>query len=208
MNAGSRAIRATLLAMNLYKPNHRIDSQHYKGIIHPRKNLRPWLKPCWRRIATDDQPCRGSFSSDGLKRYRTGSDACVGRPGGDENRRVSPCDTKMNTTPRQNTTEKDDSFTSFTSAVFAEVNKIIDRRQPPYPLSFTSFTSFSEVCGIHAGGRPRGRAHFSLTPLRDPSERSEREGATTPPSVDSPVHFASFEEVNERVSFTSEGILA
>lgn len=111
-------------------------------------------------------------------------------------------------TRRQDTAEKDDSFTSFTSGGFAEVNEIIDRLQVFYPLLFTSFTSFSEVCGIHAGGRARGRARFSLTPLRDPSERGEREGYATLQSVDYPVHFGSFDEVNETRSFTSEGVLA
>lgn len=114
----------------------------------------------------------------------------------------------MSRTRRENICETGGSFTSFTSGGSTEVNEIIHRRQRLQPLLFTSFTSFSEVCGIHAGGRPPGQARFSLTPLRDPSERSEREVGNTSQSVDYPVHFASFEEVNKGVSFTSEAVLA
>jgi hypothetical protein len=134
---------------------------------------------------------------------------CVSRRAGRFGGRACLCDTTtMHITQGQDSGETDYLFTSFTSGGFPEVNKIIDRRQADYPPLFTSFTSFSEVCGIHAGGRARGRARFSLTPIRDTSERSERDGTTPTPCSDYFVHFEDFDEVNKQLSFTSWGGMA
>jgi len=114
----------------------------------------------------------------------------------------------MNSSRQEKLPETGDSFTSFTSGCFAEVNEIIDRRSGFYPLLFTSFTSFSEVCGIHAGGRAPGRPRFRLTAPRRTGERGERDGDNATPSLDYLVHFTDFDEVNEARSFTSAGVFA
>jgi len=128
----------------------------------------------------------------------------AGRFGG----RACQFDTRMHTTQGRHFREIDHLFTSFTSGGFRKVNKIIDRRRQDYPPLFTSFTSFSEVCGIHAGERARGRARFSLTPIRDPSERSERDETAPMQCGDYRVHFENSDEVNKQLSFTSGGGLA
>lgn len=175
----------------------------------PENDHRPQLEPAPTGIAAD-VPRRWSFSADGLNLYRQRAVSLSTCPAGAETRRVSPCDTTTmhTTTRRQDPATTEISFTSFTLGGFAEVNETIDRRRGYYPLLFTSFTSFSEVCGIHAGGRARPAARFSLTPLREPGERGEREGSDPTPSVDYTVHFGGISEVNEGDSFTSEGVVA
>jgi len=82
-----------------------------------------------------------------------------------------------------------DSFTSFTSPVWTEVNEINDRRRRGRPLSFTSFTSFSREGGtcVPALARSAGRADLTLP--SDWSERSERDTAARTPSGENLVHF-------------------
>jgi hypothetical protein len=97
------------------------------------------------------------------------------------------------------------SFTSFTSAVFCRSERQIDRLRGTTPLLFTSFTSFSKGGVIHAGTSAPALARINLSPLREWSERSEQRGVKSPPSVENPVHFPVFGEVNRRLLFTSAG---
>lgn len=70
------------------------------------------------------------------------------------------------------------------------------------PLLFTSFTSFSQGGGIHAGTLAPALPRINLMPLRDSGERSERTGGFPFASGDYSVHFAVHSCVNETFSFT------
>ena len=99
--------------------------------------------------------------------------------------------------------QSEGSFTSFTFGVLPEVNKENARRGNDNPLLFTSFTSFSEGGVIHAVVGAPASAHFTLSPIRDTGERSEREWSNLLPYVDYLVHFRHIDEVNEVHTFTS-----
>lgn len=111
---------------------------------------------------------------------------------------------RFNNTAHSNQ-QVDDSFTSFTSRVNGEVNKIIDRRLRLTPFLFTSFTSLQLEGGTVVRNRARPRPHTNLSPQLGTGERGEQAPRIEGRRGGNPVHFAVHVRVNERVSFTSAG---